>query len=195
MSLEQVRDDIEKEARARADEIRADAEERAEEILSAAEADAEEINAARSEEVESEIEQRREQALSGAKLEAKQQRLEARRDVLEEVYGEIEAALVDLDDDTREELTRSLIASAAAEFDDHDEVVVHGRADDQALIESILDDEAYDGFSLGESRDCLGGVVVESETSRVRVNNTFDSVLDSVWDEHLKELSAHLFDQ
>ena len=193
MSLEQVRDDIEKEARARADEIRADATERAEEIISSAEADAEEIKAARREEVDSEIDQRREQALSSAKLEAKQQRLEARRDVLEEVFEEIETALIDLDDETRERLTSSLIASAAEEFDDHDEVVVHGRADDRALIEELLDE--YAGFSLGEPRDCLGGVIVESETSRVRVNNTFDSVLDSVWDEHLKEVSAHLFEQ
>jgi len=192
MSLEQVRDDIEKEARARADEIRADAEERADEIISAAEADAEEIKAARSEEVDAEIAQRREQALSSAKLEAKQQRLEARRDVLE-VYEEIEDALVDLDDEARERLTRNLIANAAEEFDDQDAVVVHGRADDEALLEALL--EEYDGFSVGEPRDCLGGVIVESETSRVRVNNTFDSMLDSVWDEHLKEVSAHLFEQ
>ena len=192
MSLEQVRDDIEKEARARADEIRADAEERAEEIISAAEADAEEIKAARSEEVDAEIDQQRDQALSGAKLEAKQQRLEARRDVLEDVYEEIEAALVDLDDETREQLTRSLIESAAAEFDG-DSVVVHGRADDESLLEELL--AAYDGFSLGEPIDCLGGVIVESETSRVRVNNTFDSVLESVWDDQLKELSSHLFEQ
>ena len=192
MSLEQVRDDIEKEARARADEIRADAEERAEEIISAAEADAEEIKAARSEEVDAEIDQQRDQALSGAKLEAKQQRLEARRDVLEDVYEEIEDALVDLDDETREQLTRSLIESAAAEFDG-DSVVVHGRADDEALLEELL--AAYDGFSLGEPIDCLGGVIVESETSRVRVNNTFDSVLESVWDDQLKDISALLFEQ
>jgi len=193
MSLEQVRDDIEKEARARADEIRAEAEERAEEIISAAEADAEEIKATRSDEVDAEIDQKREQALSGAKLEAKQQRLEARRDVLEDVREEIEAALVDLDDETREELTESLIEAAATEFDDDDSVVVHGRADDEALLEDLL--EAYDGFSVGEPVDCLGGVIVESETSRVRVNNTFDSVLESVWDDQLKDISALLFEQ
>lgn len=193
MSLEQVRDDIEKEARARADEIRAEAEERAEEIISAAEADAEEIKATRSAEVDDEIDQRREQALSGAKLEAKQARLEARRDVLEDVREEIEAALVDLDDETREELTESLIENAAAEFDDDDRVVVHGRADDEDLLEDLL--ASYDGFSVGEPVDCLGGVIVESETSRVRVNNTFDSVLESVWDDQLKDISALLFEQ
>ena len=51
------------------------------------------------------------------------------------------------------------------------------------------------GISFGERRACLGGVVVESETSRVRVNNTFDSVLESVWDDQLKELSTLLFEQ
>ncbi|MFO7832919.1 MAG: V-type ATP synthase subunit E [Halohasta sp.] len=193
MSLEQVRDDIEKEARARADEIRAEAEERAEEIISAAEADAEEIKATRSAEVDDEIDQRREQALSGAKLEAKQARLEARRDVLEDVREEIEDALVDLDDETREELTESLIENAAAEFDDDDRVVVHGRADDEDLLKDLL--ASYDGFSVGEPVDCLGGVIVESETSRVRVNNTFDSVLESVWDDQLKDISALLFEQ
>jgi V/A-type H+-transporting ATPase subunit E len=193
MSLEQVRDDIENEARARADEIRAEADERAEEIVSEAEADAEEIKAARADEVDREIAQQREQALSGAKLEAKQQRLEARRDVLADVREEIEDALVGLDDDKRKSLTRGLLENAATEFEDDDSVIVHGRGDDQALIEELLTE--YEGFSFGERRECLGGVIVESETSRVRVNNTFDSVLESVWDDQLKELSGLLFEQ
>ena len=193
MSLEQVADDITDEARARADEIRAEADERAEEIISAAETEAEEIKAARSQKVENEIDQRREQALSSEKLEAKQQRLEARRDVLEDVHEEIEDVLVEIDGKKRESLTRSLIEAAATEFTDDDSVVVHGRGDDQALIVEILTD--YEGFSFGERRACLGGVIVESETSRVRVNNTFDSVLESVWDDQLKDISKLLFEQ
>ena len=193
MSLEQVRDDIEKEARARADEIRADADERAEEILADAEDDAEEIREANAREVDSQIAQKREQALSGAKLEAKQQRIEARRDVLAEVRQQIETGLAELPAEKRESLTRSLIETAATEFDDDASVVVHGRADDRELIEEILTE--YDGFAFGEPYSCLGGVVVESETSRVRVNNTFDSVLESVWDDQLKELSSLLFEQ
>ena len=193
MSLEQVRDDIEKTARARADEIRAEADERAEAIIAEAEADAEEIKAARLADVDKQIDEKREQALSGAKLEAKQQRLEARRDVLDEVRQEIEATLVDLDTESRKALTRSLIEAALDEFDDQQSVVVHGRADDQALIEELLGE--YDGVSFGEPCECLGGVIAESNSSRVRVNNTFDSVLESVWDEQLKELSTLLFEQ
>jgi len=193
MSLEHVVDDIKDEARARADEIRADAEEEAEAIIAEAEADAEAIKNERAAEVERQIDQEREQALSSANLEAKQQRLEARRDVLADVREEVEAALVELSGDRRRSLTEALIANAATEFDDDATVTVYGRGDDQELIEEILTD--YDGFSVGGDRDCLGGVIVESDTARVRVNNTFDSVLDTVWDENLKELSEHLFEQ
>ncbi|SDL99266.1 V/A-type H+-transporting ATPase subunit E [Halogranum gelatinilyticum] len=193
MSLDTVVEDIREEARARADEIRSDGEARAEEIIADAEADAERIIEEREEAVEKQIAQEREQTLSSAKLEAKQQRLEARRDVLQQVRGEVEDELAALGGEKREELTRALLDAAAEEFDGDDEVRVHGRADDEELLTEILAD--YDGYSFAGDYDCLGGVVVESETSRVRVNNTFDSVLEDVWEDNLKELSTRLFDQ
>jgi len=192
MSLETVVEDIRDEARARAEEIRAEADERAEEIISEAEADAEQIREEREAEVEREIEQEREQRLSSAKLEAKQARLGARRDVLEDVRTDVEAAIADLEGDRREELTRELFAAAADEFDDGAELRVYGRAEDQSLVEDILTE--YDDATFAGEKECLGGVVVESEASRVRVNNTFDSVLESVWEDNLKAISDRLFD-
>ncbi|MFC6974588.1 V-type ATP synthase subunit E [Halomicroarcula sp. GCM10025709] len=191
MSLDTVVEDIRDEARARAEEIRAEADERAEEIVSEAEADAERIHEEREAEVEREISQEREQRLSSAKLEAKQARLNARRDVLEDVHEDVEAALADLGGDRREELTTELLEAAVAEFDGDDSLLVYGRASDQDLLEDILTD--YDATFAGE-RDCLGGVVVESDSSRVRVNNTFDSLLETVWEDNLKEISDRLFE-
>ncbi|WP_435334110.1 V-type ATP synthase subunit E [Haloarchaeobius sp. TZWWS8] len=193
MSLETVVEDIRDEARARADDIREDAEAEAEEIVSEAEADAEETLEDAKRAAERTVAQEREQQLSSAKLEAKQMRLEARRDVLEEVREQVEEAIVSLDGDEREELTRALLDAAAAEFDDGDDISVYGRADDDALLEDILAD--YDGFSHAGEYDCLGGVVVESEESRLRVNNTFDSVLEDVWEDNLREISTRLFDE
>ena len=192
MSLETVVEDIRDEARARADEIRADADERAEELIAEAEADAEQIHEEREAEVEREIEQEREQQLSSAKLEAKQARLGARRDVLEDVRDDVEQAVAELEGDRREELTDALLAAAVDEFDDGDTLRVFGRAEDQSLIEDILTD--YDDATFAGERECLGGVVVESEASRVRVNNTFDSVLETVWEDNLKAISDRLFD-
>jgi len=190
MSLETVVEDIRDEARARAEEIRAEADERADEIVSEAEADAAEIREEREAAVEREIEQEREQRLSSAKLEAKQARLGARRDVLEDVHADVEQAIADLEGDRREELTRALLSAAVAEFEDGADLRVHGRSEDQSLIEDILTDDA----TFAGTEECLGGVVVESETSRVRVNNTFDSVLETVWEDNLQALSDRLFD-
>ncbi|WP_336036034.1 V-type ATP synthase subunit E [Halobacterium yunchengense] len=193
MSLDTVVEDIRDEARERAKEIRDDAEQRADDIVAEAEADADDIVAEAEAEAEREIEREREQQLSSAKLEAKQMRLEARRDALEDVRDTVEDRVAAIDGEEREELTRVLVDAAADEFDDGADVSVYGRADDEALISDVLDD--YDGFEYAGEHDCLGGVVVESETSRVRVNNTFDSVLEEVWEDELKEISARLFDE
>ena len=191
MSLDTVVEDIRDEARARAEEIRDEADAEAEEILAEARADAEEIREEREQETERQIEQEREQKLSGAKLEAKQSRLEAKRDILQEVRADVETAIANLEDN-REELTQALLEDAATEFDDADDVAVYGRADDQDLLESIL--EEYDGFEYTGEYECLGGVVVESESSRLRVKNTFDSILEEVWEDNLREISERLFE-
>ncbi len=192
MSLDTVVDDIRERAQERAEQIRAEGEQQAEEIVDEAEAEAARIRESREREVDREIEQKREQARSGAALEAKQERLKARRDVLEEVREATEQRLAELEGDRREELTRSLLQNAATEFDEGETVAVYGRSDDESLLGEILAE--YDGWSYAGERDCLGGVVVESEESRVRVNNTFDSVLEAVWEENLKAISDRLFE-
>jgi V/A-type H+-transporting ATPase subunit E len=193
MSLDNVVEDIRDEARARAEEIREQGERRADEIIGTAKTDAHELLEARKTDVKRQIEQEREQALSSAKLEAKQERLEARRDVLEDVRGRVESEIADLSGEKREELTRALLEAAAPEFEDEESVSVYGRADDEELLEDLLDE--YDGFEYAGEYDCLGGVVVEGTDSRVRVNNTFDSVLEGVWQDNLKDVSETLFDQ
>jgi len=192
MSLETVVEDVRDEARARAAEIREAADAEAKEILADAEADAEQLRETRLAEVDRQIEQEREQTLSSATLAAKQERLGARRDVLEDVYDGVEAAIDDLEADRRRELTEALLDATLAEFSEEATVTVSTRPADVDLLESLLADR---DAQLGESVECLGGVVAESDASRVRVNNTFDSVLETVWDDELKQVSERLFDQ
>ncbi|QGN05895.1 V-type ATP synthase subunit E [Halorhabdus sp. CBA1104] len=189
MSLETVVEDIREEARTRAEEITSDADQRAEEIISEAESDAEQIVAEREREIERQIDQERERRLSSATLEAKQERLAARREVLGTVRERVESALASLEGDRREELTRTLLESGLEEFEDG-EIEVYGRSEDAAMLESIL--ESYDATLAGE-QDCLGGVVIESSASRVRVKNTFDSVLNDVWESEIRSISDRLF--
>ncbi|MFB6132893.1 MAG: V-type ATP synthase subunit E [Halanaeroarchaeum sp.] len=193
MSLDTVVEDIREEARERVAEIEESAEERAEEIVADAETEAEEIRETAEQEVEREIERERDQRLSSAKLEAKQERLEARRDILEEVRETLEERIANLPDDEREELVRVLLDAATTEFDEGSTLRIYTRPDDTDLLESILDE--YDDCELAGTHDCLGGVVVESDETRVRVNNTFDSLLDDVWEDNLKQISARIFEE
>jgi V/A-type H+-transporting ATPase subunit E len=192
MSLETVVEDIREQARARASEIREEAQQEADQIREEAQQEADEIREDRLAEAERTIEQEREQRVSSAKLETKQERLEARQAVLSEVRDAVEAELADLDAETREDLTRELLDAAAVEFDDDEHVTVQGRADDEELLTDLA--EEY-GFEYGGKYACLGGVVVQSETSRVRVNNTFGSVLEDIWEAELRAVSDRLFEQ
>jgi V/A-type H+-transporting ATPase subunit E len=192
MSLDTVEEDIRDEARARAAEILEEAQSRADDIVAEADSDAEEIRADREAEAERRIAQEREQELSSATLEAKQARLEARRDVLADVRERVEAEIAGLEGDTREELTRELLAAAREEFDPEAALQVSGRPEDADLLADVVAD--VDRASYAGEYDCLGGVVVESHGSRVRVNNTFDSVLEEVWEDNLREVSDRLFE-
>jgi V/A-type H+-transporting ATPase subunit E len=192
MGLETVAEDIREDAREEAEAIVSEADAEAEEIVDEAEDRADEVLTARESEVERQIEREREQAVSSATLEAKQSRLEARRDRLQAVRDTVEEELSELSGERREDLTRSLLEAGAEEFAGDASVVVHGRSADADLLEDVLED--YDGYSVGEPVECLGGVVLESEGSRIRVNNTFDSVLESVWEDDLQSISSRLFD-
>jgi len=193
MSLETVVEDIREQARARAAEIREEAEADAEQIREEARTEAEQIREERLAEAEREIEQEREQRLSSAKLEAKQARLEARRDVIQSVREDVEAAIGGLEGEERAELTRKLLEAAAEEFDDGETVAVYGRDEDRELLKSLVSE--HDGFEYAGTVDCLGGVVVESDSARIRVKNTFDSILEEVWEENLREMSSRLFEK
>ena len=192
MSLETVVEDIREEAEAEAADIRAGAEEEADEIVAEAKRDAEQTLEAAEREVEQRIAREREQRLSSATLEAKQERLSARRDLLEQVYERVAERLADLPEDRKAQLTRALIDASADEFGDA-EVSVYADADDHELLEGILED--YPTYELDGEIDALGGVVLESEASRVRVNNTFDAILEGVWEDSLKGISDRLFEQ
>ncbi len=192
MSLDSVAEDIREQARAEAEEIREEATARADELIAEAEADAEEILETSEREVESQIDQEREQGLSSAKLEAKQLRLRARREALDEVREAVETRIEAIDGDERAQLTEALLETALAEFDDGEALIIHGRAADDDLLESLCSE---DRLSVGEPIDRLGGVIVEGTTSSVRVDNSFDAVLKDVWDDNLRSISDSLFEE
>jgi Archaeal/vacuolar-type H+-ATPase subunit E len=191
MSLDTVVTDITAEAEAEADSIRSSATAEAEEIVDAARAAAADTLAEAESSVEATIEREREQAIASAKLEAKQLRLGARREVLADVRSATETALAEMEGERRERLTRALVDAGVAAFDS-EELTIRGRPTDAELLSSIADADAT--LTVGEPLECLGGVIVESAGADVRVNNTFDTILDQMWDREVSTVSDELFD-
>ena len=143
------------------------------------------------EEISRKIELEREQKFSSTNLAAKQKTLEKKRDLLELVRQEIENEISQIKGKEREELTGKLIESSIKEFIGVKDVFVYGNLEDEKLLKSLL--KKHKGVKYGGEYECIGGVVMESESARMRVNNTFDSIIETVWTEELKNISELLF--
>ncbi|MFB6283040.1 MAG: V-type ATP synthase subunit E [Halobacteria archaeon] len=188
MGLETVVEDITEKARNRAEEIREEAESEADEIVADAEDEADEIMEEAKEEVEKEIDEAREQTLSSAQLESKKKVSRTRKELLDELKKDVREELAELEDGRRE-ITESLLNDAVDEIDDSSGTV-HSSENDEELVKELTED--HDGFSYGGSENIVGGVVVENSTGKVRVTNSFDSVLEKVWSDSISEISSRL---
>ena len=191
MSLETVVEDIREKAREDAERILSEADIERKEIVDKAKKEAAIIKVLGKEEMGRRIELEREQKFSSANLAAKQKTLERKRDLLELVRQEIENEISQIKGKEREELTEKLIESSMEEFKDVKDVVVYCKLEDEKLLKSLL--KKHKDVKYGGEYECIGGVVMESESARMRVNNTFDSVIETVWTEELKNISELLF--
>ena len=191
MSLETVVEDIREKARGDAERILSESDAEGKEIIDKARKEASVNRAVGKEEISRKIELEKEQKFSSTNLAAKQKTLEKKRDLLELVRQEIENEISQIKGKEREELTGKLIESSIKEFIDVKDVVVYGNVEDEKLLKSLL--KKHKGVKYGGEYECIGGVVMESESARMRVNNTFDSIIETVWTEEQKNISELLF--
>ena len=191
MSLETVVEDIREKARGDAERILSESDAEGKEIIDKARKEASVNRAVGKEEISRKIELEREQKFSSTNLAAKQKTLEKKRDLLELVRQEIEDEISQIKGKEREELTGKLIESSIKEFIGVKDVFVYGNLEDEKLLKSLL--KKHKGVKYGGEYECIGGVVMESESARMRVNNTFDSIIETVWTEELKNISELLF--
>ena len=191
MSLETVVEDIREKARGDAERILSESDAEGKEIIDKARKEASVNRAVGKEEIRRKIELEKEQKFSSTNLAAKQKTLEKKRDLLELVRQEIENEISQIKGKEREELTGKLIESSIKEFIGVKDVFVYGNLEDEKLLKSLL--KKQKGVKYGGEYECIGGVVMESESARMRVNNTFDSIIETVWTEELKNISELLF--
>ncbi len=166
---------IKDEAGKEAEKIIADAKEKAEEILKKAKEDA-----------EKEAERLKKQEVSSVNLEMKRLLLNKRKEVLEMVFGLVEEKIKSMDPETRKKLLATLIKKNASPG-----MVVYSNKDDEEIVKEIINEVG--DLSYGGNIDCIGGVILESADGEVRINLTYDEMLQQLYEQKMSEVSKILF--
>ncbi len=189
MGLENVVSDILKSAKADVSAIEADRDSEVSSIVEEAKRTGERITGEKVASAEEEATRIRKQELSGANLEVRRMMLNTRKEILDETQKQTTERLRELDP---EPLIRSLIRAHSG-----DATRVYSSRQDQPVVEGLCDELLESKLTKLEyvgNIDCIGGIVLENEDETVRLDYTFDTILNEVSERSMKQISGILFD-
>ncbi|MCL7475822.1 MAG: V-type ATP synthase subunit E [ANME-2 cluster archaeon] len=182
MGLEDVVNDILEQARSKAAAINAQAEEEAATLIREARSRADEIIQTRQAEVDAFIERMRKQEISSAHLEMKRAALNAKKEILDSVYQSAKDAISSIPAEKNVELLKSILDKQGSNG-----TKVYSNEKDARLIREMTDLIYIGGI------DCIGGLIIENDDSTVRMDYTYDRILEDVSEQSLKQISDILF--
>lgn len=108
--------------------------------------------------------------------------LEAKRSILDELHNQLVERFSNMSASERKALLHKLIEKARKELPDAKYFYCNAR-----------DRELVKGLQFKDLIDCLGGVIVENSDGTIRINYTFDVLLQSVKELHLNEIAKKIF--
>jgi len=188
MGLENVVEDILKSARDQVSAIGAERDEEVGAIIEEAKRTGERITGEKIASAEETVARIRKQEMSGANLEVRRMILNTRKEVLDETYTRSLERLRELDE---KPLLRSLLRSHRG-----DATRVYSNRQDQPVVEELcnelLEDRLTDVAYTGNV-DCIGGIVLENVDGTIRLDYTFNTIMDEVSERSMKEISSILF--
>lgn len=182
MGLENVVNDILEQAKSEVATIEAEAQDEADAIINEVKAKAKTIITESQAEVEANIQRRLKQEKSSAQLEIKRAALNAKKDVLDSVYLSAREAISSFPPDKNASMLKTILDMYGS-----DGTRVYSNGKDAKLVQ-----EMTDLTFMGEI-DCIGGLVIENDDGSVRLDYTYDRILDDVSEQTLKPVSDILF--
>ncbi|QYZ79609.1 V-type ATP synthase subunit E [Methanofollis formosanus] len=191
MGLEAVVGDIKEKGRKEAAEIQAQTAAEVTSILEEAQEKVAAIKQAAEDDVQREVTRIVNQEVSAANLAVKRETLNAEKDTLARVHASTLARITDQPADFHAQALRYLLPLAAADIGGG---TVYCNARDVSIVKEILAENAdLSGFSLGNPVEIEGGVVVESADGRMKVDYSYRTFMETVWESGLKDASDILF--
>ncbi len=187
MPLDSVVQEIYKRGEEEAKKIVEEAKKEAERIIAEAEEKVKDILEKARIEGQKEAEALRRQELSSARLEMKRKLLNKQREILEAVFQSVKERIKGMDLETKKRIYTSLIKNHASEG-----VVIYSNREDEDLVKSIIQELGINA-KYGGNIECLGGIIIESPEGELRVNLTFEELLNQLYEQKVSELSKMLF--
>lgn len=120
------------------------------------------------------------QAVASAELEAKKMLLEAKKEMIEKVFAEARKKIDGMDEKKREAMLKKLLEKAKSEL--KVEYVYCSKKDAKFLKDSGT-----------ETAGITGGIIAENKETTIRIDYSFETLLESVKDFEMQNINKILF--
>lgn len=182
MAIENVVDEIISQAEKQKREIVSEGSKEAWKILDEAAARAKQRDAQLATETERLLAESERMELSSLNIRLHKITLAAKRSILDEFYRQLRQKAEHMDAAKRKRLLHKLIEKAKKEMPDAR--YAYCNAKDAPLVKDLLSVKHI---------DCMGGVIVENADGTIRINYTFDLLLEQLKEAHINEIAKKLF--
>ncbi|MBI4439167.1 hypothetical protein HY640_04500 [Candidatus Woesearchaeota archaeon] len=182
MGIEEVKEEITAEARRQAAETIASARKEAERITKAASQQEEEKKKTAIKQLEEQLAMNNQKELAAAEIDSSKSILEAKKKAVEEAFNEA---------------ANRIAKSTPAQRKEHIKRLLE-KANEQIQISKVCCSEKdlkhIDGVRA-EPRNLTGGIIAENKEGTIRIDYSYDAILEKVKEEKLKDVAKTLFRQ
>ena len=185
MALENVINEIISQAEKQKQEIVDLGKQEAKKILEEAMHKAKEQSRLFGEETKKILDETKRREISALNIQLHKMFLETKKNILDELHMQLVEKIDKLDSNKRRELLQKLVEKARKELPDAKFIYCNER--DKEVSSGIKN------LKFASSVDCLGGVLVENEDRSVKINYTFDLLLQNVKEAYLNEVAKRIF--
>lgn len=182
MGLDIVVKDIQEGARAEVSRIKAEGDAKASEILNEAKEIQKKTLGDSLAKAEEDLQSLHQQVISSANLEVKRITLNKRKELLDTVYNQTVEKIKSMPASKKEELLKSILNKNEASG-----ARVYSSKESEAIVKKLTP------LTYAGNLDSIGGIILETEDRTVRLDFTYDSILKSVYERSLKQISDILY--
>ena len=180
MGLETVKEEILGNAKEKADSIIGEGRKEAAKLLEEARKKADQMKENSEIEAKKMMDTIKRQEIAAAELESRKTVMESKKQVLQKLFEQVKDKIAGMDDKKRELFLKKLL----------------DRSKNELEIATIYcnrkDSKFFKGINV-QNIDIIGGFIAENREGTIRIDNTFEALVDSLRDSEMQEINKTLF--